>query len=51
MEAHSFTIDIPGHVLNDLRERLMHTRLPDEVEGTGWDYGKSHHHRPKTKPS
>ncbi|MCK9277915.1 MAG: epoxide hydrolase [Methanoculleus sp.] len=39
MEVHSFTIDIPEHVLDDLRERLMHTRLPDEVEGAGWDYG------------
>ncbi|MFA7199646.1 MAG: epoxide hydrolase family protein [Methanoculleus sp.] len=39
MEVHSFIINIPEHVLDDLRERLMHTRLPDEVEGAGWDYG------------
>jgi len=39
MEVYSFTIDIPEHVLDDLRERLSHARLPDEVEGAGWDYG------------
>lgn len=39
MEIHSFTVDIPEHVLDDLRDRLSHTRFPDEVEGTGWDYG------------
>ena len=26
-------------VLQDLKERLADTRWPDEVEGTGWDYG------------
>ena len=39
MEVHSFIINIPEHVLDDLRERLSHARLPDEVEGAGWDYG------------
>ncbi|MGI5938187.1 epoxide hydrolase family protein [Methanoculleus thermophilus] len=39
MAVDSFRIDIPEPVLDDLRERLAHTRFPDEVEGTGWDYG------------
>ncbi len=39
MTVDSFDIDIPQSVLDDLRERLADTRFPDEVEGTGWDYG------------
>jgi len=39
MAVDSFRIDIPEPVLDDLRDRLAHTRFPDEVEGTGWDYG------------
>jgi microsomal epoxide hydrolase len=39
MAVDSFRIDVPGPVLDDLRERLARTRFPDEVEGTGWDYG------------
>ncbi|MDD2473002.1 MULTISPECIES: epoxide hydrolase family protein [unclassified Methanoculleus] len=39
MEVHPFRIDIPQPVLDDLRDRLSHTRFLDEVEGTGWDYG------------
>jgi pimeloyl-ACP methyl ester carboxylesterase len=39
MSIQSFTIDIPQETLDDLRERLAHTRWPDEVEGAGWDYG------------
>ncbi|MDV2480726.1 epoxide hydrolase [Methanoculleus sp. Wushi-C6] len=39
MPVQSFRIDIPEPVLDDLRERLIHTRFPDEVEGSGWDYG------------
>lgn len=34
-----FTIAVADAVLNDLRERLERTRLPDEVPGSGWDYG------------
>ena len=26
-------------MLHDLKQRLKHTRWPDEVETTGWDYG------------
>ena len=39
MNIQSFKIAIPQATLDDLRERLAHTRWPDEVEGAGWDYG------------
>ncbi len=34
-----FEIHVDGAVLDDLRDRLARTRLPDHIEGTGWDYG------------
>src|SRR5258705_7654504 len=34
-----FTIEVPDSVLTDLAERLARTRFPDQLEGTGWDYG------------
>ena len=34
-----FTVDVPDAVLGDLRERLARTRLPDQLEDVGWDYG------------
>ena len=34
-----FTINVPQEVLTDLKERLARTRLPDQIPGTGWDYG------------
>jgi pimeloyl-ACP methyl ester carboxylesterase len=34
-----FTIQVPDAVLSDLKYRLAHTRLPDELPGAGWDYG------------
>lgn len=37
--ATPFKISVPDSVLADLRERLARTRLPDEVHGSGWDYG------------
>ena len=36
-----FKIRVPDAVLRDLKERLARTRFPDEVEGSGWDYGAS----------
>ena len=30
---------MPDAVLGDLRERLARTRLPDQLEDVGWDYG------------
>ena len=34
-----FVVDVPAAVLDDLRDRLQATRWPDQLEGTGWDYG------------
>src|SRR5262245_51492978 len=34
-----FKIEVPEAVLADLRERLSKTRWPDQIPGTGWDYG------------
>lgn len=34
-----FRIEVPDAVLDDLRERLARTRLPDQLEGAGWGYG------------
>jgi pimeloyl-ACP methyl ester carboxylesterase len=39
MEATQFHIDIPESSLNDLQDRLRHTRWPDELSNSGWDYG------------
>ncbi len=34
-----FRIRVDDSVLEDLRHRLAHTRFPDQIEGTGWEYG------------
>ncbi|MDP6582799.1 MAG: epoxide hydrolase, partial [Vicinamibacterales bacterium] len=34
-----FTIEVPDAVLDDLQTRLDNTRLPDQLDGVGWDYG------------
>jgi len=34
-----FTIAVPEHVLQDLRERLGRTRFPGPIVGGDWDYG------------
>lgn len=39
MQIEPFTIAVPEDVLVDLRTRLARTRLPDEIPGSGWDYG------------
>ena len=36
-----FTVEVPNAVLEDLRERLARTRWPDEIAGSGWDYGSN----------
>ena len=41
MEVRPFTIHVPDDVLEDLRWRLRHTRFPDEISGSGWDYGSN----------
>jgi epoxide hydrolase len=35
----SFRIRVDDAVLEDLRTRLALTRFPDQIEGTGWEYG------------
>ena len=37
--AEPFTVAVPDAVLADLRDRLARTRWPDQLPGTGWDYG------------
>src|SRR5438445_13766479 len=34
-----FEIRVDDSVLEDLQRRLAQTRLPDQIEGTGWEYG------------
>ena len=34
-----FEIHVDEEVLDDLRRRLAATRFPDQIEGTGWEYG------------
>jgi epoxide hydrolase len=36
-----FKIEIPQSTLDDLQSRLGNTRWPDQLPGTGWDYGVS----------
>jgi epoxide hydrolase len=35
----SYQIHVPEAELEDLRSRLEHTRWPDQLPATGWDYG------------
>jgi pimeloyl-ACP methyl ester carboxylesterase len=39
MTLKSFRVNIPEEVLTDLRERILRTRWPDEIKGSGWTYG------------
>ena len=39
MQTEPFRIAVPDAVLIDLRERLVRTRFPDEIPGSGWGYG------------
>ena len=41
MTVKPFKIDVPDLVLDDLNVRLERTRWPDELPGTGWDYGSN----------
>ena len=34
-----FRIVIQQEALDDLAARLRHTRWPDEITGSGWEYG------------
>ena len=37
--VHQFKIRVDDAVLDDLRERLERTRIPDQIAGMDWDYG------------
>src|SRR3954465_15496079 len=39
LEVEPFHVDGPDAVLNDPRDRLARTRWPDQIPGSGWDYG------------
>jgi pimeloyl-ACP methyl ester carboxylesterase len=39
-----FRIDVADAALADLRNRIACTRWPDEVAGSGWDYGTNRHY-------
>ncbi|GMU77352.1 MAG: microsomal epoxide hydrolase [Acidimicrobiia bacterium] len=39
MDVERFRVDVPDAVLDDLRERLARTRLPNQIEGVGWAQG------------
>jgi len=41
MEIQPFHIHVPETDLTDLRDRLVLTRWPDEIEGSAWDYGSN----------
>jgi epoxide hydrolase len=38
-DVERFEIRVDDSVLGELRERLSRTRFPDQIEGTGWEYG------------
>ena len=40
-EVRPFEIAVPDATLDDLRQRLADTRWPDEIPGSGWDYGSN----------
>lgn len=39
MQLEPFQVSISQDILEDLHDRLKHTRWPDEIEGSGWRYG------------
>ena len=41
MQPEPFEIHVGDEVLDDLHRRLDTTRWPDELPGTGWDYGSN----------
>ena len=36
-----FNVKVPESILADLRERLLQTRWPGEIQESGWDYGSN----------
>ena len=41
MDIQPFKVHVPDEVLEDLQQRLASTRWPDEITGSGWDYGSN----------
>ncbi len=41
MAVKPFRVKIPESVLADLRDRIARTRWPDELAGSGWEFGAS----------
>jgi len=41
MAVTPFKIEVSDAALEDLKERLDRTRWPDEIPGSGWDYGSN----------
>ena len=41
MDVQPFKVQVPEATLEDLNERLARTRWPDEIPGSGWDYGSN----------
>ena len=39
MDIQPFKVRVPEETLKDLEDRLTRTRWPDEIPGSGWDYG------------
>ena len=39
MAIQSFQLPYSESAVQDLRERLAHTRWPDTIPGSGWEYG------------
>ena len=41
MAVEPFKIQVPDSDLDDLKSRPDRTRWPDEIPGSGWDYGSN----------
>ena len=41
MQITNFDISVEHSTLDQLRDRLINTRYPDEITGSGWNYGLS----------
>ncbi len=41
VEPTPYRLNIQDDMLDDLRERLARTRWPDEIPGSGWQYGSN----------
>ena len=39
MQITNFDISVEHSTLDQLRDRLINTRYPDEITGSGWNYG------------